>query len=86
MIKKKLQIATAHKRWEIFRGESKDAKDLLFSAKKSSIIQFKTELDVFLCSNTSENVPDFKIKGNWKERSCRIYLGESNTIIAQVIN
>lgn len=78
------KIATAHRRWEVFRGESTDAKDLLFSAKKSSIIQFKTGLDVFLGSNTSENVPDFKIKGTWKERSCTIYLGESNTIIAQM--
>ncbi|KAJ9179629.1 hypothetical protein P3X46_007979 [Hevea brasiliensis] len=78
------KIMTAHRRWEVFRGESTDAKDLLFSAKKSSILQFKTELDVFLGSNTSEDVPDFKVKGTWKERSCTIYLGLSNTIVAQM--
>ncbi|KAF2305218.1 hypothetical protein GH714_003143 [Hevea brasiliensis] len=78
------KIMTAHRRWEVFRGESTDTKDLLFSAKKSSILQFKTELDVFLGSNTSEDVPDFKVKGTWKERSCTIYLGLSNTIVAQM--
>ncbi|EEF28558.1 protein LURP-one-related 15 [Ricinus communis] len=77
------KIMTAHRRWEAFRGESTEAKDLLFSVKKSSIIQFKTQLNVFLASNTSE-VPDFKIKGTWRERSCTIFLGESNIIVAKM--
>lgn len=49
------------------------------------MIQLKSELDVFLATNTAENVPDFKVKGSWSERSCIIYLGLSNIIIAQVI-
>lgn len=72
------------KKWEVFKGESTDKKDLLFSTKKSSLIQFKTELDVFLASNTSKKVCDFKIKGSYLERSCSIFLGETSTIIAQV--
>ncbi|XP_050235183.1 protein LURP-one-related 15-like [Mercurialis annua] len=78
------KIMTAHRRWKVFRGESTNDQDLLFTVKKSSMLQFKTELDVCLASNTSENVPDFKIKGSWFERSCTIYLGQSNTIIAQM--
>lgn len=73
-----------HRRWEVFRGASTEEKDLLFTAKKSSMIQFKTELDIFLAANTAQSVPDFKVKGSWMERSCTIYLGDSNTIIAQV--
>ncbi|KAJ4841474.1 hypothetical protein Tsubulata_015697 [Turnera subulata] len=75
------KMMTMHRRWEVFREESTE---LLFTAKKSSFLQFKTELDVFLAANTAQEVPDFKVKGSWKERSCIIYLGNSNTIIAQV--
>ncbi|XP_012089727.1 protein LURP-one-related 15 [Jatropha curcas] len=78
------KIMTAHRRWQVFRGDSTDSQDLIFSVKKSSLIQFKTELDVFLAANTREDVPDFKVKGSWFERSCTIYLGQSNTIIAQM--
>ncbi|CAM8897613.1 unnamed protein product [Rhodiola kirilowii] len=75
---------TAHRRWQVYRGDSTSSSDLLFSVKKSSLLQFKTELDVFLASNTSESVCDFKIKGSWFERSCTIYAGNSNIIIAQM--
>lgn len=78
------KILTAHRRWEVYRGDSSNSKDLLFSAKKSSLLQLKTALDVFLAANTKEDVPDFKIKGSWFERSCTIYLGNSSTIIAQM--
>lgn len=79
-----IQTFTAHRRWQVFRGDSSDSKDLIFSAKKSSLIQFKTELDVFLAANTKEDVPDFKLKGSWLERSCTIFAGNSSTVIAQV--
>ncbi|KAJ4978863.1 hypothetical protein NE237_009643 [Protea cynaroides] len=78
------KIMSAHRRWQVFSGDSSDSKDLLFSAKKSSMIQFKTELDVFLAANTKEEVCDFKIKGSWLERSCTIYIGESFNVIAQM--
>ncbi|CAB4284890.1 unnamed protein product [Prunus armeniaca] len=77
------KILTAHRRWHVYRGESSDAKDLLFTAKKSSFFQLKTELDVFLAANTKEEQYDFKVKGSWGERSCTIYTGD-NTIIAQM--
>ena len=78
-----LQIRTMHRRWEAFRGESKEEKDLLFTAKKSKLFQFKTELDIFLANNKGE-VPDFKVKGGYGESSCSILLGDSNTMLAQV--
>ena len=78
------KILSAHRRWQVYRGESSDSKDLLFSVKKSSLIQFNTQLDVFLAANTHENVCDFKIKGSYFERSCVVYLGESNNIVAQM--
>jgi hypothetical protein len=73
-----------HNRWEVFRGDSSNESDLLFTAKKSSIFQLKTEMDIFLASNTAQQVCDFKIKGSYFERSCAFYLGNSSSMIAQV--
>ncbi|KAK8682627.1 hypothetical protein V6N13_055011 [Hibiscus sabdariffa] len=80
----KQKMMSAHDRWQVFRGESTDASDLLFSAKRSSMFQLKTKLDVFLANNTREEVCDFKVKGSWFERSCAVYAGESSTIVAQM--
>ncbi|OEL31530.1 Protein LURP-one-related 15 [Dichanthelium oligosanthes] len=78
------KVFSMHNRWEVFRGDSSNASDLLFTAKKSSIIQLKTQMDIFLASNTAEQVCDFKIKGSYFERSCAFYLGNSNNMIAQM--
>lgn len=76
---------TAHHRWQVFRGESTESQDLIFSAKTSSVWNVRTKLDVFLANNTKEDVCDFRVKGSWFERSCTIYAGESSTIVAQVL-
>ncbi|KAM3287965.1 protein LURP-one-related 10 [Capsicum chacoense] len=78
------KILSAHRRWQVYRGESTDSKDFLFSVKKSSLLQFKTKLDVFLAHNTKEDVCDFRIEGSWFERSCVIYAGNTSTIVAQM--
>lgn len=78
------KMMSMHERWQVFRGESTKPRDLLFSAKRSSLFQWKTKLDVFLANNTEEEVCDFKVKGSWSERSCVIYAGESSTIVAQM--
>lgn len=73
-----------HDRWEAFRGESTELKDLIFSVKRSLMFQTKIKLDVFLASNIKENTSDFKVKGSWFERSCVVYAGDSHNIVAQV--
>ncbi|CAM0947967.1 unnamed protein product [Alopecurus aequalis] len=78
------KVFSMHHRWEVFRGDSTSASDLLFSVKKSSMIQFKREMDVFLAGNAAEHVCDFKIKGNFFDRSCAFYLGNSTTLVAQM--
>ncbi|PSS17677.1 Protein LURP-one-related like [Actinidia chinensis var. chinensis] len=78
------KILSAHSRWQVFRGDSSDTKDLIFSVKTSSRFQSKTNLDVFLANNIIEEVCDFKVKGNWFERSCVIYAGQSSNIVAQM--
>ncbi|PPS03676.1 hypothetical protein GOBAR_AA16986 [Gossypium barbadense] len=66
------------------QGESTEEKDLIFTAKRSSMIQLKTKLHVFLATNPKEDVCDFRMEGSWLERSCFIYSGERNTILAQM--
>ncbi|KAF8007695.1 hypothetical protein BT93_K1635 [Corymbia citriodora subsp. variegata] len=78
------KIMSAHNRWQAFRGDSSDPKDLIFTVKRSSMIQLKTKLHVFLSTNTNEHVCDFRVEGSWLERSCVIYAGESNNIVAQM--
>ncbi|KAK0583790.1 hypothetical protein LWI29_003099 [Acer saccharum] len=56
------KIMSAHDRWQVFRGESTDSKDLIFTAKRSSMFQLKTKLDVFLANNTKEVFCDSRSK------------------------
>lgn len=74
-----------HNRWEVFRGDSSNASDLLFTVKRSTLLQLRTELEVFLAgNNTAQQACDFKLKGSYFDRDCAFYLGDSNTMIAQV--
>ncbi|KAI3841391.1 hypothetical protein MKX03_000018 [Papaver bracteatum] len=73
-----------HQRWKVYNGDSSDSKDLLFTINKSKYLQLNIESDVFLASNTTENVCDFKIKQNYSETSCVIYRGDSDNIIAEM--
>ncbi|KAI3666899.1 hypothetical protein L6452_41939 [Arctium lappa] len=76
-----------HRRWQAFRGDSTSAKDLIFSTKKSSVIQRKiTELNVFLSQNKDEIVGDFKVVGDRKKRSCTVYSFDGTTILGQMHN
>ncbi|KAL1804600.1 hypothetical protein ACET3Z_027668 [Daucus carota] len=70
-----------HSTRKVYRGDSKDSRDLLFTVKKSL---FNTTLNVFLASNTKKEHCDFKIRGNWSEKSCTIYSGTSSNVIAQM--
>ncbi|CAN0926776.1 Protein LURP-one-related 15 [Linum grandiflorum] len=75
------KLMSAHRRWQAFRG---DSNELLFTVRKSSVMQLRTELGVFLAGNTKEEVPDFRVKGSFHQSSCVVYLGNTNKIIAQM--
>ncbi|CAL9134382.1 unnamed protein product [Musa acuminata var. zebrina] len=79
------KLSSIHDRWQVFKGNNcSDPRHLLFSVKRSSALQSKTELDVFLAANTEEEVCDFKIKGSFRNRSCTVYKGDSSMVIAQM--
>ncbi|KAI3925203.1 hypothetical protein MKW92_024042 [Papaver armeniacum] len=75
---------SCHRRWKVYRGDSSNSRDLLFSVKKSRHLQCKIRLDVFLASNTTKDICDFKIKQTYNEKSCVIYRGNSGNIIAEM--
>ncbi|KAH7667518.1 LURP-one-related protein [Dioscorea alata] len=75
---------SAHDRWKAFMGDSTDEKDLLFTVKRSSMFQLRTDLEVFLATNTNENECDFKIKGEYYKRSSVIYKGNTSMVVAQM--
>lgn len=79
-----MQKFSWHSRWQAFKGDSTNEKDLIFSAKISSIFQFTTKLDIFLANNISEEVCDFWMKTNYMESTCDIFAGQSSTLIARV--
>ncbi|XP_062005618.1 protein LURP-one-related 10-like [Rosa rugosa] len=72
-------------KWKAFRGDSKQLSDLIFTAKSSaSQFHLDTKLKVFIAKNKTKNTPDFKLKGNWFERSCAVYAKNSSTIVAEM--
>ncbi|KFK24637.1 hypothetical protein AALP_AA8G005400 [Arabis alpina] len=80
----KEKTMSMHDRWQVFRGQSTEQSDLLYSVKRSSMLQFKSKFDVFLSHNTEEKRCDFRVKCNRSESSRVVYTGESDTIIAQM--
>ncbi|KAL0774407.1 hypothetical protein Bca101_039558 [Brassica carinata] len=72
-------------KWEVHIGDQ-----AAYTVKGSSIFSSSTKLDglhVFLARNHEEKIPDFRVKGtNHRrfERSCVVYAGESDTIVAQM--
>ncbi|KAK9054887.1 hypothetical protein SSX86_025966 [Deinandra increscens subsp. villosa] len=78
---------TAHARWNVFRGESIDDSDMIFSATTNHMIQNHTHVNVSLANKMSRRNDDcdFQIKGNWSKRSCAFYKRDSSTTaIAQM--
>ncbi|KAL8237284.1 hypothetical protein R6Q59_018365 [Mikania micrantha] len=76
---------SAHDRWNVYRGESNNDQQIIFSTVSNHMIQFKTHVKVFLANKTSGTDDcDFTIKGKWSKKNCKIYMGDSSTIIAQM--
>ncbi|XP_068485327.1 protein LURP-one-related 10-like isoform X1 [Phaseolus vulgaris] len=81
------KIMTMHRRCQVFRGQSSDSSELLFSVKKSEILQSGViKLDVFLANNKKESVRDFRVNISSDKSSCTVFAGESPTVVATMVN
>ena len=64
------------------RGEEFNDADMLLTVKKSSVVQFKTHLEVFLKGNEDEKSPDFEVKGNFLDREAQVF--HKDQLVAEV--
>jgi len=69
------KLVSINHKWEAFRGEKTDPSRLLFSARTSSVLQLKTSVNVYMAYNTEEEQWNFKVKGDYLERSSVFYYG-----------
>jgi len=69
----KKKLITMHDTWEILAG---DGNHVLATVKKSSLVQFKTAMDVNLTSSTTgKHTPDYQVKGDFFDRNITIFRG-----------
>ncbi|KAK1411933.1 hypothetical protein QVD17_32797 [Tagetes erecta] len=82
------KMMSVHSGWRAYKGDGKEDSEMIFSTRTPKVMQWKTNIHVFLGNKTSsskKNACDFKITGSWSKRSCGIYMGDhSQTIIAQM--
>ncbi|CAK9203559.1 unnamed protein product [Sphagnum jensenii] len=65
------KIVTMHDTWQIYSA----ADTLLATVKKSSLVQFKTAMDVFLGSSSSSKNADYVMQGDFLDRNLTIFQG-----------
>ena len=76
---------SVHDRWKVYRGDSVEESDLIFSVKRTSIVQLRTKLQVFLANNTKEDACDFRVEADFSDNiSCVVYVGQSSSKVAKV--
>lgn len=83
-------IVTMRYKWEVYKGESTESEDLLFSVTEPNLFSFRTSLDVSLptqqpstdISSTIE--PDFRTYGRYIGSSFKLFEPIHNTLLAEV--
>nr|XP_007140154.1 hypothetical protein PHAVU_008G088400g [Phaseolus vulgaris]ESW12148.1 hypothetical protein PHAVU_008G088400g [Phaseolus vulgaris] len=78
------KTVSLHGRCNVFKGESTDSSELLFSVKKIKKSPGITKLNVFLANNQDKKKSDFRMIIFGSKRSCTVYAGESPNIVAKV--
>ncbi|AAF23190.1 hypothetical protein [Arabidopsis thaliana] len=61
-------------------------KRILLDAYDTPILTLREnpKLDIFLAHNKEMKICDFHVKGSWIDRSCVVYAGKSDAIVAQM--
>ncbi|MED6156518.1 hypothetical protein PIB30_014913 [Stylosanthes scabra] len=84
------KIISMHDRWRVFKGDSTNSSDLVFSVKRSTFLvpqKKNIDLNVYLASNNSkESVWDFKVSAGAQKKSCDICANGSSTLLAKMKN
>lgn len=70
-----------HDSWQICSG---DNDHVIATVKKSSLVQFRTAMDVMLASSpTGSHTPDYQIKGDFFERNLTIFRGAEQAALVR---
>ncbi|KAL9290984.1 Protein LURP-one-related 9 [Arabidopsis thaliana] len=77
--------------WEVYKGDSTESDNLLFSAREPNLLSFKTSLDVTLPPDQSSTVissvePDFQTFGRYIGSSFKLFEPIHNTLLAEVFH
>ncbi|XP_071698016.1 protein LURP-one-related 10-like [Rutidosis leptorrhynchoides] len=80
------KLMTEHKRWKVYKGDSKTNSDMIFSTKAAHPFQIKnrSHIHVFMANKIKERLGDFLIKGSWSKRNCTISKRDSSIMIASM--
>jgi len=75
--------------WEVYKGDSTESDNLLFSAREPNLLSFKTSLDVTLppdqsSTDISSVEPDFQTFGRYIGSSFKLFEPIHNTLLAEV--
>ncbi|CAH8283493.1 unnamed protein product [Eruca vesicaria subsp. sativa] len=84
-------IITMRYKWEVYKGESTESEDLLFSVREPNLFSFKTSLDVSLppqqpSTDISSIEPDFRTSGRYIGSSFKLFEPIHNTLLAEVVH
>ena len=71
-------LVSIHERWQVARGGDFEEENLILSVRKSSLLQFRTHLEVFL--NDEDREADYEVKGNFFSREVDIYNKDGDKI------
>ncbi|KMZ56070.1 hypothetical protein ZOSMA_9G01770 [Zostera marina] len=79
-----------HQKWfsmdeyKIFKGDSIDQSNLLWTANASSMFEFSSIMDVFAVTNMARKPCDFKIKKKSFSESYYFHSGYSDVVVAKI--
>ncbi|XP_058728653.1 protein LURP-one-related 15-like [Vicia villosa] len=76
-------LLAADDKWKAYRGESEEPQDLIFTRERSSLMPLRTKLNVYLANNSTQ-VCDFIVKANLSQLSWKVYIGNSDNLVAQI--
>jgi uncharacterized protein YxjI len=80
-VRVRVQLITLHDTWEILGGNDDH---VLATCKKSSLVQFKTAMDVMLASSTTgKHTPDYQVKGDFFTRNITIFRGAEQAALVR---
>ncbi|KAG7576796.1 Tubby-like C-terminal [Arabidopsis thaliana x Arabidopsis arenosa] len=84
-------LVTMRYKWEVYKGESTESEDLLFSAREPNLLSFKPSLDVTLpppqnSTDISSIEPDFQTFGRYIGSSFKLFEPIHNTLLAEVVH